>query len=245
MGRLTRLTACGIMGNMDRADEGTAADASGSVRAGVGAAVPLAVAVGIFGVSFGVLGVSAGGMGALPALVMSVTTFAGSAQFAAASVLAGGGGPVAAITAAVLLNLRYGPIGVSVARFLPRDRWRRLAASQLVVDESWAIASRGDGRYDPHRLLGAGVLLYAVWVGGTLMGVIGGEALGDPETLGLDAAFPALFLALLVGQLRGRGTVPVLVALLGAAIAIALIPVAPPGVPIIAAALAALVGLRR
>jgi 4-azaleucine resistance transporter AzlC len=206
-------------------------------------AVPLAIAVGLFGVSFGVLSASSGGIGAIPAVIMSATTFAGSAQFAAASVISSGGQPIAAIAAALLLNARYLPIGVSVAPYLVGGPLRRFFAAQLVVDESWAIASRGEGRFDPHRLVGAGIVLWLAWVFGTVIGVIGGEALGDPAALGLDAAFPALFLALLVGQLRsGRA---VAAAALGAGIALALVPFTPPGVPIIAAALAALIGLVR
>ena len=213
------------------------------LRRGAVTAVPFAVAVGLFGVSFGVLSASSGGMGALPAIVMSATTFAGSAQFAAASILAGGGQPIAAIAAALLLNGRYLPIGVSVAPFLRGGPLRRFLTAQLVVDESWAIASRGDGRFDPHRLIGAGIVLWLAWVAGTVIGVIGGEALGDPVALGLDAAFPALFLALLKLQINGGRAVGA--AVLGAAIALALVPFAPAGVPIIAAAAAALIGLRR
>lgn len=213
------------------------------LRRGAVTAVPLAIAVGLFGVSFGVLSASSGGVGAIGAVVMSVTTFAGSAQFAAASVLGSGGQPVAAIAAALLLNARYLPIGVSVAPYLSGGPLRRFFAAQLVVDESWAIASRGEGRFDPHRLVGAGVVLWLAWVIGTIVGVIGGEALGDPAALGLDAAFPALFLALLVSQLRSRAAL--LAAALGAGIAVGLVPFAPPGVPIIAAALAALIGLVR
>jgi 4-azaleucine resistance transporter AzlC len=212
------------------------------LRRGAITAIPLAIAVGLFGVSFGVLSAATGGMGALPAIVMSATTFAGSAQFAAASVVAGGGGPLAAIAAALLLNARYLPIGVSVARFLVGTRLARLVQSQLLVDESWAIAARGGGTFDPHRLAGAGVVLWCAWVAGTVIGALGGEALGDPATLGLDAAFPALFLALLVPQLDGRRAVTA--ALLGAAIAVALVPFTPAGVPIIAAASAALIGLQ-
>jgi 4-azaleucine resistance transporter AzlC len=213
------------------------------LRRGAVTAVPLAIAVGLFGVSFGVLAASAGGMGVAAAIVMSMTTFAGSAQFAAASVLAGGGQPLAAIGAALLLNARYLPIGVSVARFLPGGRLRRFAHAQLIVDESWAIAARGEGRFDPHRLMGAGLVIWLAWVLGTVVGVLGGASLGDPAALGLDAAFPALFLALLVPQLRGRRAVAA--ALLGAAVALALVPFAPAGVPIIAAAGAALIGLGR
>ncbi len=206
-------------------------------------ALPLAVAVGLFGVSFGVRSASSGGMGLLPALVMSITTFAGSAQFAVVSVLGSGGAPAAAIAAARLLTARYLPIGISVARFLPGPLPIRFLKSQLVVDESWAIAARGDGRFDAGRLIGAGVVLWLAWVGGTLVGAVGGEALGDPATLGLDAAFPARFLALLATQLRSRHAV--LSAVLGAAIAIVLVPFTPPGVPIVAAAAGALVGLVR
>jgi 4-azaleucine resistance transporter AzlC len=211
------------------------------LRRGAVTAVPLAIAVGLFGVSFGVLSVSTGGMGALPAIAMSATTFAGSAQFAAASIVSGGGQPIAAIAAGLLLNARYLPIGVSVARFLFGGPIQRFAQAQLVVDESWAIASRGGGTFDAHRLVGAGIVLWLAWVAGTIIGVIGGEALGDPAALGLDAAFPALFLALVIPQLIGRREVAA--AVLGAAIAIALVPFTPAGVPIIAAAGAALIGL--
>jgi len=213
------------------------------LRSGAVTAIPLAIAVALFGVSFGVLSVSTGGLGALPAIAMSASTFAGSAQFAAASVIASGGPPIAAIAAALLLNARYLPIGVSVARFLFGGPLRRFVQAQIVVDESWAIAASGEGRFDAHRLIGAGIVLWLAWLGGTVIGVLGGEALGDPASLGLDAAFPALFLALLVQQLASRQAV--VVALLGAAIAIALVPFTPPGVPIIAAACAALIGLAR
>lgn len=213
------------------------------LRQGAVTALPLAVAVGLFGVSFGVLAAASGGMGPVPAIVMSATTFAGSAQFAAASVLSGGGGPAAAIVAALLLNARYLPIGVSVAPSLRGGRLRRFLTAQLVVDESWAIASRGDGAFDAGRLVGAGLVLWLAWVGGTVIGVIGGESLGDPAALGLDAAFPALFLALLALQLRSRRAVAA--AVLGAVIAVALVPFTPAGVPIIAAAAASLIGLVR
>jgi 4-azaleucine resistance transporter AzlC len=213
------------------------------LRSGAVTALPLAVAVGLFGVSFGVLSASSGGMGLLPAVVMSATTFAGAAQFAVASVLGSGGSPAAAIAAALLLNARYLPIGISVARFLTGPTPIRFLKSQLVVDESWAIASQGGGRFDAGRLIGAGLVLWMAWVGGTLIGAVGGEALGDPAALGLDAAFPALFLALLVTQLRSRQAV--LAAVLGAAVSLALVPFAPPGVPIVAAAAGALIGLVR
>ena len=85
---------------------------------------------------------------------MSATTFAGSAQFAAASVLGAGGGVAAAVAAAVLLNARYAPIGVSVAPYLTGPWWSRFLHGQLVVDESWAIAAEGEGRFNPKVLRG-------------------------------------------------------------------------------------------
>jgi predicted branched-subunit amino acid permease len=196
----------------------------------------------MFGVVFGALAAAMQPVGAIPAVVMSAITFAGSAQFAAVSVLAEGGQTLAAAAAAVLLNLRYVPIGVSVAPYLLGAWWRRLLVSQLIVDESWAVASRPGGRYDIPVLAGVGVVLWLAWVGGTVIGVIGGRALGDPAALGLDAAFPALFLALLAAHLRGRRSM--LAAAAGGLLALALVPFAPPGVPIVAAGFAALLGLR-
>jgi 4-azaleucine resistance transporter AzlC len=211
-------------------------------RDGARAVAPIAVAALAFGVTFGVLARKAG-MEAVAALTMSATTFAGSAQFAAASILGAGGGVAAAVAAAALLNARYAPISISVAPEFGGGPLRRLVESQLIVDESWALSRRSDGRYDRRLLVGAGLVLYACWVGGTAVGAAGGEALGDPESLGLDAAFPALFLALLVPQVRTRGALAAAVA--GTAIALALVPVAPAGVPILAAGAACLLGWRR
>ncbi len=206
---------------------------------GVRAVAPLAVAVAGFGVSFGVLA-RAAGFAPIAAIVMSATTFAGSAQFAAASILSVGGSVAAAVAAAVLLNSRYLPIGVSVAPALEGGLWSRFVRAQLVVDESWAVAAEGDGRFDPRVLVGAGLTLYVAWVGGTVAGALGGKILGDPSKFGLDAAFPALFLALLVPQVKARPALAA--ALLAAGVAVALTPLVPPGVPIIAASLACLFG---
>ena len=212
------------------------------IPAGGRTVLPIAVTVALFGVSFGVLA-RAADMGVVAPIVMSATTFAGSSQFAVASILDEGGGLAAAIVAALLLNARYAAIGVSVAPLFRGPRLKRLLEAQLVVDESWALSARSDGTFDRRILLGAGLMLYAGWVLGTALGVLGGGFLGDPERFGLDAAFPALFLALLVGQLRTRRAVAA--ALVGGAIALVLLPFTPPGVPIIAAVLGCLVGLRR
>jgi len=202
----------------------------------------VAATVWFFGASFGLVA-RAAGMGVVAPIVMSATTFAGSAQFAVSSILDGAGGAAAAIAAALLLNARYAPISISVAGVFRGPRLRRLLQSQLIVDESWALAVRGGGRFDRRILLGAGLLLYASWVSGTAVGVLAGDALGDPKDIGLDGAFPALFLALLAPQLRApRAAVA---ALAGAAIALALIPFTPAGTPIVVASVACLLGLWR
>lgn len=210
------------------------------VREGLRAALPLALAAFLFSAAFGVLAVDAG-LGRLGAVAMSATTFAGSAQFAAATIVDDGGGAAAAIVAALLLNARYVPLSLGVASIFPGRRRRRLLESQLIVDESWALAGRS-GRFEYGVLVGAGVLLYVVWVGGTALGTVAGDVL-DPEAVGLDAAFPALFLALLAPSLRARRALATAIA--AGAITLVLLPLAPPGIPIVAASLAALVGLRR
>src|ERR671938_844674 len=212
------------------------------LRDGVRRALPIAIAVFLFGVSFGLLARSVG-MGRVAPILMSATTFAGSAQFAVASILHAGGTVAAAILAAVLLNVRYAPISISVADLFGGAAPKRLVQSQLIVDESWALSAQGGGRFDRNVLLGAGLLLYPTWVAGTALGVLGAGVLGNPAQLGLDAAFPALFLALLVPQLRGRRALAAAVA--AAAIALALVPVVPAGVPIVAASAACLVGWGR
>ncbi len=214
--------------------------ATSRTRDGLRAALPLAIAPLLFGASFGLLAIDAG-LGAPGAVVMSATTFAGSAQFAAASILDSGGGAVAAIVAAVLLNARYVPLSLAVASIFHGSRRRRAVESQLIVDESWALAGRS-GRFEYGVLIGAGLLLYVLWVGGTALGTVIGDLL-DPEAIGVDAAFPALFLALLAPYLRDRRAL--LTAIVAGAITLVLIPVSPPGVPIVAASLAALIGLRR
>jgi 4-azaleucine resistance transporter AzlC len=209
-------------------------------RDGVLVGLPLALAPLLFGAAFGVLATDAD-MGPVAAVVMSASTFAGSAQFAAASTLETGGGAAAAVLAAVLLNARYAPLSIAVASIFPGSPRRRLVESQLIVDESWALAGRS-GRFEYGILAGVGVLFWFLWVGGTALGTVVGDLL-DPEAIGLDAAFPALFLALLVPYLRTRRSL--VAALTAAAITFALIPLVPAGVPIVAASLACLWGLRR
>jgi 4-azaleucine resistance transporter AzlC len=211
------------------------------VAHGARAALPLALGPLLFGLSFGVLAVDAG-MSTVSAAIFSATTFAGSAQFAAASVLEDGGSAAAAILAAVFLNARYAPMSIAVASLFHGSRARRLVESQLVVDESWALAGRS-GRFERHVLVGAGLLLYVLWVSSTAVGTIVGDRLGDPADYGLDAAFAVLFLGLALPYLRSRRALEA--AGLGAVLVLCLLPVAPPGLPIVAASTACLLGLRR
>lgn len=219
-----------------------APDFRADLIAGTRIAVPLASAVFGFGVSFGVVARSAH-LGWLAPLVMSATTFAGSAQFAAVSVLGTGGGVAAAIVAAALLNSRYLPIGISLAPAITGRPARRLVEAQLVVDESWAVSHLGGGHFSEGRLIGAGLLLYLGWLGGTVVGLLGAGLLGDPNRFGLDVVSPVLFLGLLRGQIKDRRTA--LSAVSGVAIALPLVPFTSPGVPLIAASTACLLGLVR
>jgi 4-azaleucine resistance transporter AzlC len=215
----------------------------GSYLAGARASVPFALATLVLGVSFGVLARSLG-WGVVVPVAFSVIAFSGSAQFAVAAVLGAGGGALAAVLAAVLLNARFGPMGLAVAPYLKGGPLRRALEGQAVVDASWALASRGGGRFDREFMIGATVPQYVAWVAGTAAGVMGGNFVGNPERLGLDVLFPAFFLALLAEELR-RGRQAIVVALIAAVLALTLVPFTPPGVPIIAACAAALLGLWR
>jgi branched chain amino acid efflux pump len=211
-------------------------------RAGVRAAVPFALAGGVVAVSFGVLARDVG-MPVWGALLMSAIVFAGSAQIAALTIISAGGGLGAAIGAAALMNSRFLPMGIAIGPALPGGPLRRAAQGQAVVDASWAIAGDGEGNFDREVLFGSTAIQYVTWFAGTAVGVVGGAVLGDPETLGLDAIYPAFFLALLIGELRSRRAVGVAAA--GALIALVLVPIAPAGVPVLVASLASLAGLYR
>ena len=211
-------------------------------RRGLRAGVPFGIAGFLLSVSFGVVAQDAG-LSALAAIVMSVIVFAGSAQFAAIAIIGQGGSAGAAIVAAALMNSRFLPMGAAFGPSLPGGPLKRAAQGQAVIDASWALAARGDGSFDRWMLFGATAVQYVTWQAGTILGALAGDVLGDPDALGLDAIYPAFFLALLIAEVRSRRAA--LVAILGAAIAIALVPVAPAGVPILAASAAALVGLTR
>jgi len=211
------------------------------LRSGIRAGFPFVLPTFAIGISFGVLAQPV--MGSVAPIVMSLLVFSGAAQFAALTVLTAGGGAVAAIAAGMLMNGRWLPMGLAVGPFLRGGPLRRSVESIAIVDSSFALSSRGDGTYDRGILIGATLPQGTAWVTGTAIGVFGGAVVGEPQTYGLDAMFPAFFAFLLAGEVRGR--LPLVAAVGGGLIAFALMPFAPPGVPVVAAAAAALIGLRK
>jgi 4-azaleucine resistance transporter AzlC len=201
------------------------------------------LAGGIVGVSFGAVSV-AGGLPVWVPVVMSLVVYAGSAQFSAVGVLLAGGGPIAAAATGLLLNTRTAAFGLAVADIIGTGRASRLLGAHLVTDETVAFAL---AQSDPVRQRRAfwisGLGLFAVWNVGVLAGALAGDALGDTARYGLDAAFPAVLVALVLPQLRTDVAVR-RCALLGAVIALALTPAVPAGVPVLLA-LAGLLLHRR
>jgi 4-azaleucine resistance transporter AzlC len=199
--------------------------------------VAIAAAVVAVGASFGAIATAAD----LPAWLvsaMSVLVFAGGSQFMAVGLIAAGN-PVAAILAGLLLNARHLPFGLALADSVFGRGWPgRLVGSHLMVDESVAFAlAQPDPLARRRAYWLTGGTLFVAWNLGTLLGVALGGAAGDPDVLGLDAAFPAGLIALLLPSLRDRETRRV--ALLGAAVAVLATPLLPAGLPV----LLALVGL--
>jgi len=196
-------------------------------------ALGIGIAVGVYAVSFGVLSVTAG-LSPAQTCVMSMLTFTGASQFAYIGVLAGGGGALAALGPAVLLASRNAAYGLSLTPILPTRLRDRMVASQFVIDETTAMARSQDEPEDALRafkLTAASVWIF--WNLGTLIGAVLGSGIGNPQTYGLDAMFPAAFLALMAPQLRRPGA-PV-AAISGALLAVILVPLTPVGVPVIAA----------
>ncbi len=198
-------------------------------------AAAISVAVGVFGVAFGVFAVATG-LSPAQTAAMSLLVFTGGSQFAAVGVIDAGGTAAAAVGSAALLAARNGLYGLTLHRTVRGGWLRRLLGAQLVIDESTAMAT---AQADPDRAERAfwltGIGVFVCWNLGTLIGVVAGDAIGDPEALGLDAAFPAGFIALMAPHLRTR---PGLVAALaGAGIAVVAIPLVPAGAPILLAAL--------
>ena len=211
-------------------------------RTGFRAGVPFAIAGFLVSLSFGVVAQEAG-FSEIAAIVMSAIVFAGSAQFAAIAIIAHGGTVAAAVIAAAMMNARFLPMGIALGPSLPGNAGERALQGQAVVDSSWAMAAQGDGTFDRSFLFGSTLVQYITWVGGTIAGAFSGDLIGDPEKLGLDAVFPAFFVALLIAEVRDGRTLGV--AALGALIALVLVPFAPAGIPVLAASAAALIGLHK
>jgi 4-azaleucine resistance transporter AzlC len=202
-------------------------------RALVRDVLAIAAAVAVVGASFGAITVTSG----LPlwlAPAMSVLVFAGGAQFLAVGVVVAGGGAIAAVLGALLLNSRLLPYSLAITPTIGTGRLARIVGSQFVTDETvaFAIAQEGQERSRAAFWL-CGVSLFVSWNLGTIAGVLAGQAIGDPNVFGLDAAFPAALLALVLPSLRDPDEVRP--ALLGAAVALAASPFLPAGLPLLLA----------
>jgi 4-azaleucine resistance transporter AzlC len=194
---------------------------------GVGA---MSLAAAAIGVSFGAIAVAAGIPGWL-AIAMSVFIHAGGSQFLAVGMLAAGN-PFAAVFAGLLLNARHLPFGLALRDTVGEGWWARLIGSQLISDESVAFAmGQPQGARRRRAFWMCGVALTFAWDGGTALGVLLGGVVGDPAVYGLDTAFPAGLLALVVPSLRDRDTRDA--ALAGAALALATTPLLPAGIPVL------------
>ncbi len=191
------------------------------------------VATGFYGISFGAVSVAAG-LTVAQTCALSLVMFTGASQFALVGVAAAGGAPVSAAVTALLLGTRNTLYGLRMAPLLGWTGWRRLAASQLLIDESTAMSvTRESRRAARVGFLTTGLSVFALWNLMTLVGALAGSALGDPRTFGLDAAVGAAFLALVWPRLRDPANR--LVAVLAAAVALGLVPVTAAGVPVLAA----------
>jgi predicted branched-subunit amino acid permease len=200
--------------------------------------VAVGLATGAYGISFGAISVAAG-LSVLQTCALSLLVFTGASQFALVGVVAAGGTPLSGAATALLLGTRNTLYGLRLAPLLAWRGWRRTAAAHLVIDESTAMSVTRDSQERARiGFLSAGMAVFAFWNLATLGGALAGEALGDPRAYGLDAAVGGAFLALLWPRLRDRHNQ--LAAALAVGLALALVPLAPAGVPVLAAALVAL-----
>lgn len=203
------------------------------------AALPLVIPTALIGASFGVSAATSG-WGTVAPVVMSAIVFSGAAQFATLAVLGAAGSVITAIVAATLIASRFLAIGVALGPSMRGGSVRRSLEGQAVVDASLILARTGDARYGVKRLLGSTLPQYVGWTLGTVGGVLAGESIPDPKALGLDALFPAFFLVLVWSELGDRAAR--VTAITATLIAAVLIPIAPPGIPVVAASLAVLAG---
>ena len=206
------------------------------------ASAPLALPTAALGVTFGVL--AAPIFGTVPTLLMSAIVWSGAAQFGAVSVLAGGGSMPLAMGTGLLANARFLPMGFALAPSLTGSRWRRAATGAVMVDASFALAHEGEGRFDPGTVVWSAPLQYVGWVGGTAAGVAGASLFAHPGMFGLDVLFPVFYVGLLLPELRGSAR-RLVVAAMSAVVALVLVPLVPEGIPVVAAAATALLGLKE
>jgi predicted branched-subunit amino acid permease len=198
----------------------------------------------LVGASFGAISVGLGLPLWLPVL-LSVVVFAGAAQFIFVGIIGAGGSPVAAVAAGLLVNARHVPFGFAVGDVLGTGWLRRLAGTHLMVDETVAFTLAQDGprrRGLAYWTCGAG--LFASWNAGVVAGAFGGRAVGDTDAFGLDAAFPAVLLALVLPSLALGGAAARAAAVTGALIALGVTPFVPAGVPVLMALAAVAIGVR-
>ena len=205
-------------------------------------AAGIGVAVGAYGVSFGAAAVTAG-LSTVQACVLSLLLFTGASQFALVGVLGAGGGALAAVAGALLLGTRNTLYAVRLSSLVPTRGPRRLVAAQLTIDETTGMATAAPPGLAGTAFWATGASVYVLWNLATLLGALGATRLGDPAALGLDAAVPAAFLALLAPQLRTRALAAT--ALVGAVVALVAVPLTPPGVPVLLAGLVVLPVLAR
>lgn len=215
----------------------------GARRAVVRQAVSVVAATGVYGISFGALSVAAG-LDVWQTVALSLLMFTGGSQFAFVGVLGAGGAGLAAVGTAALLGARNALYGAALAPLLRLAGARRLAAAHVTIDESTAVAT---AQRDPELARAGfwwtGVGVFVLWNAFTLVGALVGNAIGDPRRWGLDAAAAAAFLGLLWPRLAGRAAQLVAAGAVG--VALVLTPVAPAGVPVLAAAAVAVaVGWR-
>jgi 4-azaleucine resistance transporter AzlC len=201
------------------------------------------VATGAYGVSYGAIAVTSG-LTVWQTCALSLLVFTGASQFALVGVVASGGAPSSGAATALMLGTRNTLYGLKLASMLELTGWRRVAAAQLVIDESTAMALKpADPDDAPLGFFATGLAVFVLWNASTLVGAVAGNAIGDPTTYGLDAAVPAAFLALVWPRLDT--TTKRLTSLTAAALALTLVPITTPGVPVIAAAGVAILAALR
>ncbi|MGH7722689.1 MAG: AzlC family ABC transporter permease [Candidatus Dormibacteria bacterium] len=202
-------------------------------------AAGIGIATGAYALSFGAIAAAAG-FSVLQTCALSLVMFTGASQYALVGVLGSGGAPLTGAATAVLLGLRNTLYGLRLASLLGVHGPRKLVAAQLVIDETTAMSlGRDSDRANRLGFWATGVSVYTLWNLGTLIGAVGAHALSDPRSVGLDAAAPAAFLALLAPRVHTRSSVGV--ALVAAAVAMATVPFLPVGGPVLIAALVAIV----